>query len=117
MLQCHLPEYLSLFVDQDLPFLRADLVAFLAGLNHVIHRLEIAQQNIDVILALQDAINNAQPRPPSPPLITMALSPPRRLSPQRRDNLVRKISDRCLRAGLISAEVSFFLFFFCISGQ
>lgn len=112
MLQCETPAYLQLFIDEDLPFLRADLQSFLSQVNHVVHRLEIAKQNIDTILAMQEAVDNAKARPSSPPLLTMALSPPpRRLSPPKQRELVKKTSRRCFRAGLITAEVSFFLFF------
>lgn len=49
------------------------------------------------------------PRSPTPPMEESLLPPPRQLlSAERRHEIIRRVSKRCLSAGLIPAEVCFF---------
>lgn len=103
-MQCqNLPAFLDILLRHDIPALATDIFTLMALASTIQHRIRLAQQTVDAILLLFSDINLEEKDIPShltPEILLSLAPPPRHVLPQDvRHQLLKKLSNRCLKVG------------------
>lgn len=89
-----------------MPSISSQIGSLIQLANHIQYRTRLAQQTADAIAVLRaEAFGEFVQRPPSPDILVSLTPAPRgTLEPSMRHHLLRKVSGRCIKAGVVTSE-------------